>query len=148
MQYPENYSDEDYLEDNVEQSNEVQEDYMEDNSPTYNKPEDLFGLFWKTINLKDNSKVGNLDRTELGMLDMSVRDCQNIATVAKMLGHKGFAKWMNYRAQIILRTSSSKRGWLTELFVTAKRFASKERKLGLQDGVGIQPEKKSFWGRK
>lgn len=146
MQNPDEIGQEEAMEDNVETSNELNEEYMEDNSPTYSKPDDLYSLFWKTINIEDSSKVGNLDKTELGMLDISVRDCQYIAEVAKILNHPGFADWMDEQAQIILRTSASKKGWLTELFVTAKRYASKEKKMGLPEGVPVQ-EKKGFWGR-
>lgn len=145
MQYPEQLDEDEMLEESIEKQNEAQEDYLEDNSPTYSKPDDLYSLFWKTIQIKDSSKVGNLDKVELGMLSMSVRDCQNIALVSKTLGHKDFAKWMESQAQIILKTSSSKKGWLTELFVTAKRYASKERKLGLDLDKPIE-EKRSFWG--
>lgn len=147
MQYPETIDPEEYLEDNIEEQNELQQEYLEDNSPTYSKPDDLYSLFWKTIEIKDSSKVANLDKVELGMLDMSVRDCQNVAQVARTLGHIGFAKWMDSKAQIILKTSASKKGWLTELFVTAKRFASKERRMGLPEGLPKQ-EKKGFWGNK
>ncbi len=136
---------EDLIEENVEAQNEAQEDYAEDNSPTYEKPDDLYSLFWKTILVDDSSKVGNLDKTELGMLDMSVRDAQYIADVAERLGHIGFALWMREQAQIILRTSASKKGWLTELFVTAKRYASKEKRLGLPNQV--EQSKKPFWAR-
>lgn len=136
---------EELIEENVAMQNEAQEDYIEDNSPTYTKPDDLYSLFWKTINIEDSSKVGNLDKQELGMLDISVRDCQYIANVAMLLGHKGFAKWMNNQAQIILTTSASKKGWLTELFITAKRYASKEKRLGLQPPTA--EVKKNIWGR-
>jgi len=135
---------EDLIEQNVEAQNEAQEDYAEDNSPTFEKPDDLYSLFWKVATVDDSSKVGNLDKTELGMLDISVRDCQHIAKVAELLGHHGFALWMREQAQIVLRTSASKKGWFTELFVTAKRFASKEKKLGLPI---TQEGKKSFWGK-
>lgn len=136
---------EEFISENVEAQNEAQEDYAEDNSPTYEKAEDLYSLFYKTIVMQDSSKVANLDKQELGMLDISVRDCQNIAEVARLLEHKGFSNWMNEQAQIILRTSASKKGWLTELFVSAKRFSSKEKKLGLPK---IQEQKKSFWNKK
>ena len=136
---------EEQIEDNVEYQNEAQEDYVEDNSPTYTKPDDLYSLFWKVINIQDSSKVGNLDKQELGMLDISVRDCQHIAQVARLLKHQGFANWMDSQAQVILNTSASKKGWLPELFVTAKRYASKERK----SVTPIEIEKKkSFWGRR
>ena len=147
MQNPDVIDQEELIEDNIETNNELQEEYMEDNSPTYSKPDDLYSLFWKTIQIEDSSKVGNLDKAELGMLSMSVRDCQYIAEVARILNHPGFSKWINEQGQITLRTSASKKGWLTELFVTAKRFASKEKKLGIPEGLPIQ-EKKSFWGRK
>lgn len=134
------------VEDNVELNNEAQEEYMEDNSPTYSKQDDLYSLFWKTIQIEDSSKVGNLDMKELGMLDISVRDCQHIANTAMILDEPAFAKWMREQAQIILRTSSSKKGWLVELFVTAKRFASKEKRLGIEQGGALQPQRpKSFW---
>lgn len=137
---------EEELEENVEAQNEAQEDYIEDNSPTYMKQEDLFSLFWKVINIKDSSKVGNLDKQELGMLDISVRDCQHIAHVARLLNHKGFADWMDFQGQIILRTSSSKKGWLPELFVTSKKYASKERKSENQQQMS--ENKKPFWARR
>jgi hypothetical protein len=63
-----------------------------------------------------------------------------------ILDEPAFAKWMREQAQIILRTSSSKKGWLVELFVTAKRFASKEKRLGIEQGGALQPQRpKSFW---
>ena len=144
MENPDNIDEEELLEENVEASNEAQEEYVEDNSPTYEKSEDLYSLFWKTIKISDSSKVGNLDSREMGMLDISVRDCQHIANTARVLGEDKFADWMDTQAQIILKTSASKKGWLTELFVTAKRFASKERKMGIDHNT--QNEKpKSFW---
>lgn len=145
MNNPDEIDQEEVIEESVERTNEAQEEYAEDNSPTYSKPDDLYSLFWKTIQIEDSSKVANLDKQELGMLDMSVRDCQRIAQVARTLNHIGFANWMDSQAQIILRTSASKKGWLTELFVTAKRFASKEKRMGI-DQVPIQ-EKKGFWGK-
>lgn len=145
-QYPEEEEMEEQIERNVELQNEAQEEYSEDNSPTYSKPEDLYSLFWKTIDIEDSSKVANLDKNELGMLDMSVRDCQQIKQTAIILGEKEFAKWMGEQAQIILRTSASKKGWLAELFVTAKKFASKEKRMGINEPVQINP-KSGFWDK-
>jgi hypothetical protein len=147
MQYPEeNEALEQQIEDNVEIQNEAQEEYAEDNSPTFSKPEDLYSLFWKTIEIEDSSKVANLDKQELGMLDISVRDCQHIANTARLLGEEDFADWMTQQAEVILRTSASKKGWLAELFVTAKRFASKEKKMGINEPIPANP-KQSFWDR-
>lgn len=147
MEYPNEIYEkdaEDSIEESVELSNEAQEEYAEDNSPTYLKTDDLYSLFWKTINIKDSSKVGNLDSKELGMLNIAVRDCQNIANTAKILGENKFAEWITEQGQITLRTSASKKGWLTELFVTAKRFASKEKRLGIQS-TPAATKPKNFW---
>jgi len=140
---------EDQVEQTVEMQREANEEYDEDNSPTYSKTEDLYSLFWKVLNIKDSSKVGNLERAEMGMLDMSVRDCEKIAMTARILGEPEFGKWLDNQAQIILATSSSKKGWFTELFVTAKKFASKEKRLGMPGEVseGGVPQKKGFWAR-
>lgn len=148
MQYPnEDEEIEDQIEKNVELQNEAQEEYSEDNSPTYSKPEDLYSLFWKTIEIEDSSKVANLDKQELGMLDISVRDCQHIANTARELGENGFADWMDEQAQIILRTSASKKGWLAELFVTAKKFASKEKRMGINEPLPTTQNQGGFWSK-
>lgn len=149
MEYnPANEEDEqeELVEKNVELSAEAQEDYAEDNSPTYSKPEDLYSLFWKAIEIEDSSKVANLDKQELGMLDMSVRDCQHIANTARTLGEDEFAIWMDRQAQVILKTSASKKGWLTELFVTAKKFASKEKRMGINEAMPMN-QKAGFWDK-
>lgn len=140
---------EDALEESVEAQSEAQEEYAEDNSPTYSKQEDLYSLFWKVTTIEDSSKVANLDYKELGMLDIAVRDAQHIAQTAVILGEIEFGKWMTEQAQIILRTSASKKGWFVDLFVSAKRFTSKEKRLGLGSGGGGTGENankpKSFW---
>jgi hypothetical protein len=136
----------DLAEQSVETNMEAQEDYAEDNSPSYEKPESLYGLFKETLVMKDNSKLGNLESKELGMLDISVRDCKHISKTARDMGEPEFAEWMDSQAEIILKTSASKKGWLTELFVTAKRFASKEKRMGIGEVSSPQPvQTKSFW---
>jgi hypothetical protein len=138
--------EEDLIEQNVEANAEAQEDYQEDMSPNYAEREDLYSLFWKATTIKDSSKVGNLDSKELGFLDISVREAQHIAQTALILEEDEFASWMMEQSQIILRTSASKKGWWAELFVTAKRFASKEKRLGVQS-ENQQQKKQSFWDK-
>ena len=48
----------------------------------YEKKDDLFSLFWKMVNKADSSKIANLSKQELGMLNLPVRDCQKIALLA------------------------------------------------------------------
>ena len=138
---------EEQVADNVEVQQEAIEYYSEDISPTFTRADDLYSLFWKTIKIKDSSKLANLDKQELGMLDISVRDLQRIADISEYLGYPEVATWLKDQAQIVLRTSASKKGWLTELFVTAKRFSSKEKKFGIPETLPQQQATPSFWNR-
>jgi hypothetical protein len=62
------------------------------------------------VRTKQSSKVGNLDpKTELGMLDISVRDGQRIGLIADTLGHPGFGRFFDRQSEIILATSASKK---------------------------------------
>jgi hypothetical protein len=119
---------EDQQEDEEEDATERQQEIYEDVTPTYKAKDDLYSLFWKVIRMFDSSKTANLEKAELGMLDISVRDCQKIALLANSLGHPGFAKFFKAQGEIILATSSSRKGWLAELFVSQKRLKSREVK--------------------
>jgi len=124
--YPEEYVDE--ARDEMEDQAEVQQEVYEDTSaPTWKEKDDLYTLFWRVLGVRDSSKVGNLDKFELGMLNISVRDCLRIALLSETLGHDGFADFFMQQAQIVLRTSASKKGWLPELFVTRKTERMKRR---------------------
>ena len=82
------------------------------------------------------------------MLNISVRDCQEIAILCDVVNYKEVAKWLRNRAEVILATSASKKGWLVELFVSAKRFSSKEKRMGLPGELPqVQEQKTGFWSR-
>ena len=61
-----------------ERQEEEQRGYVPD-YVSQEDPNNLFTLFKRVLNLKDNSKVGNLAKLELGDLMISVRDCKKIA---------------------------------------------------------------------
>ena len=124
-EYPSEYPEE---EDAREDSIDEQNDYYEDTSPPPQvDKDDLYSLFWKVIGVKDSSKVGYLSGEELGMLPISVRDCQRIALLATQLGHHTFAAYFNLQSQIVLSTSASRGGWFTELFVSHKATRTKRK---------------------
>jgi hypothetical protein len=68
-------------------------------------------------------KAYSLDGRELGDLGISVRDCQRISLLAKLLHHEEFAKYFMGTGEITLSTAMSKKGWFVELFVTSKKAA-------------------------
>jgi len=128
------------LENIEERRKSINEDIYEETAPgQFEKKDDLYSLFWKVVKERDSSKVGNLDKTELGMLNISIRDCQKIGLLADTLGHPGFAKFFREQAEIILSTSANKKGWLPELFVSQRKFTTKARESNLP---GLQPPKK------
>ena len=142
--YPEEYTDEEEWQDNF--TEEQREAYEESGGsyPQAKKPESLFSLFNNVWRSKDSSKVANLDKDELGQLNISVRDCQRIALLSKVLHHENFAKYFKDQAEIVLATSMSKKGWLAELFVTSKKFAHKGNINNLNQQPPQQPKWKIF----
>ncbi len=86
----------------------------------------IYALFKTVLNKQDSTKVGNLDKEELGNLGISVRECMRIALLANTFGHPIFADYFKNQAGIISNSSMSKSGWFTELFVTSKKYASRE----------------------
>ena len=124
------------------ESIEKQQDWGEDLTPAYEKKDDLFSLFWKMVNKTDSSKISNLSKSELGMLNLPVRDCQKIALLATTLGHLGFAKFFLAQAEITLSTSLSKGGFLPQIVVTSRRVKAKDENRELPDALKQPPKKK------
>jgi hypothetical protein len=86
----------------------------------------IYGLFKDTLNLQDSTKVSNLSTEELGIWNLSLRDCKRIALISSTFGHSGVADFFDKQSKIITDTAMSKKGWFTELFVTSKNYASRE----------------------
>lgn len=86
----------------------------------------IYGLFKDTLERKDSTKVSNLNPEELGHWNLSVRDCNRIALIASTFKHPGVATFFSNQSRIITDTAMSKKGWFTELFVTSKRYASRD----------------------
>ena len=150
MEYPDDvYTDEEEYQDNVAgPQREIQESQIDEYGfPQAKKNDNLFTLFKDVIAIRDSSKVSNLNPRELGDLSISVRDCQQIALLGDIFGHKKFAEFYGDRGEITLATSSSKKGWLVELFVTSKKFAAKSSTAS-SEGITSKKKKWSLFGKK
>lgn len=136
------YTDEEEFKDNVvDEQREQWEEAAGMDYPAAKKPESLFSLFSNVWRTKDSSKVANLNTEEIGDLGISVRDCQRIALIAKLLHHQKFAKYFSDQGEITLSTSMSKKGWFVEMFVTSKKFAQKGN---IENLAGGQPKKQKW----
>ena len=127
-----------------EYQQEVQEEQQEQQFGAYpgaTPRESIFTFFRHILGIKDSSKVANLDRRELGMLDLSVRNSEHLAKLGKMLHNKSYDDFFMTKAEITLATSMAKKGWLSELVVSQKKFSQRT-----VQPMALQPAKKGFLG--
>lgn len=133
-----------YTDDQQDYGDYAQE-YQEDQqfgSPYGARPkESIFTFFSKLLGITDSSKVANLDKRELGMLDLSVRNCQYLANLGVLLHNQSYNTYFMSKGEITLRTSMSKKGWLPELVVSQKRFSQR-----MVQPTALQTSKKGFLG--
>jgi len=89
--------------------------------------EGLYALFNKVLTLPKSTKVGNVDKHELGELGISIRESLRVALIGDTFGHPIFAKFFASQANIVTDTSMAKKGWFTELFVSQRRFTEQSK---------------------
>jgi len=122
----------DEQQDQIEDQQAMQEEMSAFPQPKHK--DSIFSFFRHLLRLKDSSKVSNLDKRELGMLDFSVRSCQHLASLGRLMSNRAYEEFFTNKGEIIARTSMSKKGWLPELVVSQKRFSSRS----------VQPVKKDM----
>ena len=111
--------------------------------PQKRKQDSLYTLFNKVWKASDSSKVANLGKEELGRPPlMNVRDAQYLALLGLSLKHQKFAAFFNTVSEITLKTSASKKGWFTELFVSQKKFTQRSSSFGNLDQPSTNKKKK------
>jgi hypothetical protein len=103
--------------------------------------EGLYALFNKVLGMPRSTKVGNVDKQELGELGISIRECLRVALIGKTFGHRQFSNFFENQANIITDTSMAKKGWLAELFVTSKKSTSQNNWNTQAQAVPMQTEK-------
>lgn len=131
----------DQQQDYQDYATDSQEEQQFGSYPNQIPKETIFTFFNNILGLKDSSKVANLDKRELGMLDLSVRNCEYLAKLGTMLHNKAYNDYFMTKAEITLATSMSKKGWLPELVVSQKKFTSR-----MVQPMALQPAKKGFLG--
>ena len=131
----------DNQQDNFEADNDSREEQsLYGNYPVPKEKDSIFTFFKHLVGIKDTTRVSNIDPArELGMLQFSVRTNQYLALVGEICGDEEFTRFWNAQSEIITSTAMSKKGWLTELPVSQKRFASRTVR-------PIRTENKGFMG--
>ena len=124
-----------------EYQQDAQEEQQFGSYPGAIPKESIYTFFMRILGIKDSSKVANLDKRELGMLDLSVRNCEHLAGLGTMLHNKSYNEFFMNKAEITLATSMSKKGWLPELVISQKKFSQRT-----VQPMALQPSKKGFLG--
>lgn len=87
-------------------------------SPSPAQKDNIFKFFEKILDSDDSRKTGNLDNVELGKSRLGVRSWLEIAAYAEAEGLDKVANYLIDKSEIIASTSMSKKGFLSQLFVT------------------------------
>lgn len=147
----------DYLDDQEDTEAEDSQDYPDDYSDEDWEAEvggseptplgGIYGLFKDVLKKPDSKKVSNLKNEELGLWSMSVRDCERIALIADTFHHPGVANFFRKQSRIITDTAMSRNGWFSELFITSKRYASRDSSSSVANlpQYNTSQRKKSKW---
>ena len=130
----EDYPGEDYPDEEYPEGYEEDEDWEGEVGGSEPSPlGGLYGLFKDVSHQPDTKRVSNLTKEELGIWNLSVRDCERIALIAETFHHDGVAKFFRKQSRIVTDTAMSKGGWFTELFITSKKFASRDSSSSIQN---------------
>ncbi|MFA5395266.1 MAG: hypothetical protein WC346_04530 [Methanogenium sp.] len=146
------------MEGNIEEQEQFEEEYDENSQYQENEQQGdwdfggsepaplggIYGLFQKTLDRKDSLKVSNLKKEELGTWNMTVRDCKRVALIADTFHHPGVRNFFESQSRIITDSAMSRDGWFTELFVTSKRYASRDSSSSVKS-ASSPSTKKSKW---
>lgn len=99
--------------------NEIKKlDNMDYGSPEPERKDNLFKFFREILFLKNTTRVGNIDATELGSTKLGVRPLLEVSRYADAEGLDKVAEYLVNKAEIITSTSMSKKGFWAKLFVT------------------------------
>lgn len=96
----------------------------------------LLGFFTKILGTGDSSKVSFLEPNELD----AVRIYQSTSLYARKMGLDRVAKYLEIEGEIVLRTSSSKGGFLVNAAITQKKT--------LESATKMQTGGKSKWPKR
>jgi hypothetical protein len=122
---------------------ESQQDNLDATYPSSKPESNIFNLFWKVLKLQDSTKVGNLNKVEIGDVGITVRDSQKLGMLGHLFHHKIFGDYFFALGEVTSSTSMSRDGWFSELFVSQKKFTQRSRKSAI-----LTKEKLRLFGKK
>ena len=104
----------------------------------------VYKLFEKVMDKSDSTKVSNLTKEEIGENSMSLRGNKWLELIGNTFQHVKFGKFFRDQGRIVSDTAMSKEGWFSELFVTAKKFATRDSTSNIKN-IEDPLKKKKKW---
>lgn len=126
------------IQDQIDGSQEYQDgmlDNLDASFPQSKEQSNQWSWFWKVVKFKDSTKVGNLDKAELGTFLMPVREAKRFAGLCGMFEQPVLNSFFIKEAENTLATSMSKKGWFVETSISTKKFTSRQRGSSTQEGT-------------
>lgn len=122
-------------EDELEQLYQTQSAQVDVGMPPAVPRESVYKFFRFILGLKDSSKVGNLKEPELGLPLIPVRSYQYLAQDMEKAWQMDRVKdYLMHQGEVTLATSLSRKGFLSELFVTQIKREKKDRPKEVKKG--------------
>jgi hypothetical protein len=118
-----------------EELNELEQAKSDYGSPSPEKKDNMFKFFREILSLEETWKVGNLDDTEIGKIDLSVRSNLDIALYLEKKGLHKIAEYFQQSADVVAAPTMGRKGFMAQLFVTQIK---RDQKVGT-------PAKKKGW---
>lgn len=142
----ENYNEViDEVDDQIDEGNEIREGQLESYdtlSPQAKEQQNLYTWFWNVVKLDKPMRVvrvGNLNNTEIGDMNITVRDALNLHQLGKTFHHPTFGNYFAHLGKIITTTSMSRKGWFMDLSISQKKVRERSR-----HGMTSSGEKRSW----
>lgn len=105
----------------------------------------IYELFSTIIKSPDVIRTCNLSKEERGSLPFTVVGSLYVSQLAEQFGHKIFAAFFINQAEIVMETSLSKDGFLPNLIVTSRKYATATSEQNKSfNPESIKPKKKGW----
>lgn len=123
------------------QINELEASGLDEEMAGFAKPsmkDGIYKFFRELLHTKDSKKIGNLREEEIGKVRMGVRHYLDLALYAEAENLNKVGDYLRAKGENILATSMSRKGFLSQLFVTQIK---RDQKV-----IPQQPQKKGLFG--
>jgi hypothetical protein len=125
------------------QIEEIEAHESQDNPVPNKEGTNVFTIFQEILDSKDSIKTSNMELDQIGDLKYTSAGLLDIGLLAETLGDKNVADYLRGRAEIVLASNMSKKGWFTDRLISQNKSSTRNF-----SGTSAQnlPKKKGILG--